>query len=131
MWGALENLNMISMGILVKQAPPEEEAELSARLMRYSRLAMILTFRALQEGAETETLESLLIQTRKPVMSTDSSSVYGGGGGQASMVGQNNVGNSTGSSGNSAMGSSDDSKRQELLTEQEREWLLAATPGTK
>jgi hypothetical protein len=32
MWGALENLNMISMGILVKQAPPEEEAELSARI---------------------------------------------------------------------------------------------------
>eukprot|EP01032_Pedospumella_encystans_P017306 gene17306-19727_t len=127
MWGALENLNMISMSILIKQAPPAEEAELSARLMRYSRLAMILTFRALQPGAETDTLESLLIRpadnrtmsaqsdTSERQMSSFAHSVDGG---------SNNNGNAVSSALPPA-------EQQELMTEDERQWLLAATPGTR
>jgi hypothetical protein len=120
MWGALENLNMISMSILVKQASPSEEAELSGRLMRYSRLAMILTFKALQAGAESDTLESLLIQPARNMSS-------------ASELDERNTSSFAHSVDRPAGGNNDlslpPSKQQELVTEEERLWLLAASPG--
>ena len=125
MWGALENLNMISMSILIKQAPPAEEAELSARLMRYSRLAMILTFRALQPGAETDTLESLLIRpadNRTMSAQSDASERQMSSFAHSVDGGSNNNGNAVSSALPPA-------EQQELLTEEERQWLLAATPG--
>jgi len=126
MWGALENLNMISMSILIKQAPPAEEAELSARLMRYSRLAMILTFRALQPGAETDTLESLLVrpaETRTFSAQSDTSERQ-----MSSFA--HSVDGGSGNPGNAMSSALPPSEQQELMTEEERQWLLAATPGT-
>jgi hypothetical protein len=119
MWGALENLNMISMSILVKQASPVEEAELSARLVRYSRLTMILTFKALQPGADADTLESLLI---RPTISGTAS------------VDTTQSASFRHSADSAAAGSAAalaPAQQQELLTEEERQWLLAATPGNR
>ena len=120
MWGALENLNMISMSILVKQASLAEESELSAQLMRYSRLAMILTFRALQTTAETDTLEDLLLVSTRAFSNTSDGSER-----QVSSFAHS----VDAGSGNSMVGAPP-SKAQELVTEEERQWLLAATPGT-
>lgn len=121
MWGALENLNMISMSILVKQASSTEEVELSSRLMRYSRLAMILTFKSLQPGAENDTLESLLINSERSNYNHNSSNITnnttGGSSGKAATAVSMN-----GDSGN-------EPNQQELLTEEERKWLVAAAPG--
>jgi len=119
MWGALENLNMISMSILVKQASLAEESELSACLMRYSRLAMILTFRALQTTAETDTLEDLLVLPNRNFSTTSESSDR-----QVSSFAHS----VDAGSGNSMVGTPP-AKQQELMTEEERQWLLAATPG--
>jgi hypothetical protein len=123
MWGALENLNMISMSILVKQASPAEEAELSARLMRYSRLTMILTFKALQAGAETDTLESLLIKSPPS---------GGAAHGTASVdsVQSSSFRHTAATAGDAGAEGNDNTKSQDLLTEDERQWLLAASPGT-
>jgi hypothetical protein len=117
MWGALENLNMISMSILVKQASPAEEAELSARLVRYSRLTMILTFKALQPGADADTLESLLIRPTTGTASVDTTQ-------SASF--QHSADSAAAGSAAAALAPA---QQQELLTEEERQWLLAATPG--
>lgn len=138
MWGALENLNMISMSILVKQASPTEEAELSARLMRYSRLAMIMTFRALQPGAETDTLENLLIKPTGLTASVDSvqSSSFRHSADTTNAEGAAAAGNSSAASkaptpkiGPTATAAN--LYPQELLTEEERQWLLVATPGKR
>lgn len=131
MWGALENLNMISMSILIKQAPPAEEAELSARLMRYSRLAMILTFRALQPGAETDTLESLLIRpTENRTFSTQSDASERPMSSFAHSVdGGSSGGNTENTVGGALSSALPPAEQQELMTEVERQWLLAATPG--
>lgn len=123
---------MISMSILVKQASPAEEAELSTRLMRYSRLTMILTFKALQAGADTDTLESLLMSPPK-----DDNSMIGG---DNSSINNNSIRgftystDSTATGAESGMGAGavepgESAKKQELITEEERQWLLAATPG--
>ena len=121
---------MISMGILIKQATPQEEAELSARLMRYSRLVMILTFRALQPDAETNMLESLLIQPLSQSQSQGGVMDYDSGdGGVGSSSSSSISAVASAAAAARAATAAASAKQQELITEEERQWLLAATPG--
>ena len=86
MWGALENLNMIAHKILSEQSPTGlrnmkegTDIELADRLISYSRLTLILTFKACQDLGPADQLIALV--------------------------------------------------KQGLITEEERQWLLVATPG--
>lgn len=136
LWGALENLNLLSLSVLLKQATDEkEEIELSSRLTRYSRLVLMLTFKACQMDAATDKLDSLVhgvlgsgntkCHCSKGVVNTSTSE-------------RNNINNKL--EGNTSSLNKVLSFRElqethndqiQLLTEEERQWLLAATPGTR
>jgi len=130
LWGGLENLNMESMSLLMAQAPSrEEERRLSYRLIRYSRLVMLLTFKSRQADVEVDNLEYLLIpgDDEENMQAVTLAMQHG----NTALPGSKTKSDGYNNDGYHVAKPVLLHKPIPLLLEEERKWLVAATPDTR